>query len=355
MQESNSQNANTYYEKGLDLFLAGRHSEALEYFELAAKYKHPAAYMYLYLMHQNSIGIDNLNKETINSLLLLMNKHNQPLMGNLPGKSYSHYADIQDNFGSLYFFGTGVEKDYKKAFQFYTNAADLRHPNAQNNLGYLYQYGLGTTKNFKEAFKHYGQAKSAHAWENMGIAFLDENALFSDLPLQLKKELKPNIGYEASANLYCAIYCFKQAVELTADEDHLYDINQNLARAETKLYEVKKTYQSAGVQTRSQLKRKHQPAEDKQPPQKKQRLENKESKDKENEKSICTRTRSKKIPEPLSTFVENENPKLPYPKRRELEWQQKNIRRFGIFFEDRKQSRTKEAAITPLSSLASQK
>ena len=49
--------------------------------------------------------------------------------------------------GSLYYNGTGVKKDIRKAFQYYLQAAEANEPMAMNNVGYSYLNGIVVDKN----------------------------------------------------------------------------------------------------------------------------------------------------------------------------------------------------------------
>ena len=58
----------------------------------------------------------------------------------------------------MYFTGTGVEKDMKRAFEYFAKAADKGHAKAQYNLGVLYDRGEGTAQNYEQAFEWYSRA-----------------------------------------------------------------------------------------------------------------------------------------------------------------------------------------------------
>ena len=58
--------------------------------------------------------------------------------------------DIQKlkiNLGCCYYNGYGVVKDYYKAMQWFTKAAEQGHIQAQYNLGICYTYGHGVEQN----------------------------------------------------------------------------------------------------------------------------------------------------------------------------------------------------------------
>jgi uncharacterized protein len=51
----------------------------------------------------------------------------------------------------MYKNGYGVEKDYKKAVEWYIKSAEQGNPSAQNNLGFMYYNGYGVEKDYKKA------------------------------------------------------------------------------------------------------------------------------------------------------------------------------------------------------------
>ena len=58
----------------------------------------------------------------------------------------------------MYEHAKGVKKDYKTAFNYYLQAAELGNAIAQNNLGLCYEKGRGVKKNKQEALKWYEKA-----------------------------------------------------------------------------------------------------------------------------------------------------------------------------------------------------
>lgn len=82
-------------------------------------------------------------------------------------------AYAQNYLGAMYETGAGVEKDKKKAVQWYHAAAEQGLAEAQNNLGLLYYYGNGVNKNHKKAIQWFCKASEqgyAYAQGNLGLA-----------------------------------------------------------------------------------------------------------------------------------------------------------------------------------------
>ncbi len=58
-----------------------------------------------------------------------------------------------------YYLGrNGVKKDYAKAVEYFTTAAEGGHAEAQYRLGWCYQYGFGVSKDLEKARYWFGKA-----------------------------------------------------------------------------------------------------------------------------------------------------------------------------------------------------
>ncbi|MCC5945898.1 MAG: protein kinase [Bernardetiaceae bacterium] len=68
------------------------------------------------------------------------------------------YADAQCNLGVYYNNGTAIEQNLGIAVFWYKKAARLGEPQAQNNLGAMFENGSGTQQDFEEALKWYEKA-----------------------------------------------------------------------------------------------------------------------------------------------------------------------------------------------------
>lgn len=81
------------------------------------------------------------------------------------------YADAQYNLAVCYIEGLGVEKDYKKAFEYLKKAADQGHTMAQNTLGKCY-FDADYGKAF-EYFKRAADQGYAYAQYNLGVCYIE--------------------------------------------------------------------------------------------------------------------------------------------------------------------------------------
>lgn len=70
-------------------------------------------------------------------------------------------ADAQNELGTAYMQGYGVQLDYKKGLHWFIEAAAQGHTGAFANLGICFLTGLGIPKNYKNAFKLLKNRRSA--------------------------------------------------------------------------------------------------------------------------------------------------------------------------------------------------
>lgn len=70
--------------------------------------------------------------------------------------------------GSLYAHGNGVKQDYEKAYNYYKNAMSKNVPEAINSIGFMYFNGFYLEKNLKKACEYY--EKSATLDYGLGAA-----------------------------------------------------------------------------------------------------------------------------------------------------------------------------------------
>ena len=70
---------------------------------------------------------------------------------------FSHAYDdvvITDLIGTMYYEGTGVEKNFNKALNYYKTAAKKNYPLALYHIGDMYFKGIGCKKNYDESYKY---------------------------------------------------------------------------------------------------------------------------------------------------------------------------------------------------------
>lgn len=60
--------------------------------------------------------------------------------------------------GIVYFYGSGVERDYARAFKYFQLSADQGYVEGHFLLGVMYYHGYGVRKDYKMAVKHFNLA-----------------------------------------------------------------------------------------------------------------------------------------------------------------------------------------------------
>jgi uncharacterized protein len=87
-------------------------------------------------------------------------------------------AELQLAEAKKYLLGIGISKNEPKAFQMYSQLAQLNNRKAMNMLGKLYYGGLGVAKNKEQAiywFTQAGQRGVVESWYNIGLIFKDDS------------------------------------------------------------------------------------------------------------------------------------------------------------------------------------
>ena len=87
-------------------------------------------------------------------------------------------AKAQNNLGYMYLNGIGVEKDYRKAFNWYRKSAMQGVAEAQHSLGFIYAEGLGTAAVPALALKWYRlAAEQGLSQAQFNLAYMHENSI----------------------------------------------------------------------------------------------------------------------------------------------------------------------------------
>ena len=64
-------------------------------------------------------------------------------------------ADAEELIGVMYAMGLGVERDDRRAFEWYLRASLKAHPGAQSGIGWYYEVGRGVAKDLVRAYMWY--------------------------------------------------------------------------------------------------------------------------------------------------------------------------------------------------------
>jgi len=92
--------------------------------------------------------------------------------------------DALYELGMKYYFGNGVPKNFKKAFELYTKAALQGHVDAQFDLGQFYMFGNGVPKDSRKAYAWFRMAAMqdhSNAQFNLGYMFLAGDGVSRDI------------------------------------------------------------------------------------------------------------------------------------------------------------------------------
>ncbi len=131
-------------------------------------------------------------KKTVKSPVKLTAKKTAPTAG---AKDPS--AEQDHKRGLLFYKGIGVDKDFKKAAQWFKQAARKGHARAQYNLGIMSYLGQGVPQDYARAaawFKKAGEQDHAAAQYNLGFLYYEGKGVEKD-------DLQAFMWIDRSANL----------------------------------------------------------------------------------------------------------------------------------------------------------
>ena len=123
-----------------------------------------------------------------------------PDQENNPSSQRSSDGEKEFNLGEKYYHGTGVEKNYETAAEWYQKAAETGHVKAMVALGNLYSQGLGVIKNNEETIKWYQKAADVGYSEAMKLLMIcyhegkvvkrDETSIFKWMKKYVETEME---------------------------------------------------------------------------------------------------------------------------------------------------------------------
>ena len=98
-------------------------------------------------------------------------------------------ALAMDLLGDCYYYGEGVEKDLKRSFECYLNAAEAGNIAAQNDVAYAYEMGEGVDKDLNKAIEWYKTASengNKYAMRNLANCYKSGRGVTQDAKLAFK-------------------------------------------------------------------------------------------------------------------------------------------------------------------------
>lgn len=148
-----------------------------------------------------ALGLDKIElPSTLNGELSARIRHDQSLPDTIKTVEKSAFdgdASAQHDLAAIYTAGhAGVKQDYKRAAQWFEEAAHNGVANARYNLGVLYHQGIGVKQDTEKAFQWYKTAAALdhpEAQYNLGIAYIEGIGVAYD-------PLKAATFFESAAN-----------------------------------------------------------------------------------------------------------------------------------------------------------
>ena len=112
--------------------------------------------------------------------------------------------------GTFYYLGDVVNKDYKKAVEYFNKSAELGYSNAYNKLGIMYEDGIGVKKNYVKALFNYKKAaelKNMYGIYNVARCYDYSIGVKQDINKAIKYyNLSGDLGYSQSYYNLSVIY-----------------------------------------------------------------------------------------------------------------------------------------------------
>ncbi|RIB00316.1 hypothetical protein C2G38_2234770, partial [Gigaspora rosea] len=122
--------------------------------------------------------------------------------------------------GYNYELGIGVEKDEKKAFEYYMKAAELGNPTAMQDVSLCYYYGIGVEINYQKSFEYCKKSAdlgNAMGMSNVGDHYQHGQGVDQDYNKAFKYfEKAANIGSSKSA-MYNVDNCYRNGIGTKRD------------------------------------------------------------------------------------------------------------------------------------------
>ena len=127
--------------------------------------------------------------------------------------------------GTFYYLGDVVNKDYKKAAEYFEKSAELGYPDAYNYLGIMYEEGKGVKKAHAKAFFNYSKAaelKNMYGSYNIARCYDCGIGVKKDINKAIRYyNLSGNLGYSSAYYNLSVIY--KDGIGIKKDYDIAFD------------------------------------------------------------------------------------------------------------------------------------
>lgn len=131
------------YEEGDRYYEAGLYEKAYACFMQPENRQNPKAWNTLGIMYNNGYGVEKDERKAVEWYMKA---------------AMNGYAVSQYNLACQYEKGRGVERDYARAMFWYEKAAEQNDSSAELNIGYLYSEGIGVPCDAQKALYWYKKA-----------------------------------------------------------------------------------------------------------------------------------------------------------------------------------------------------
>ncbi|RIB05600.1 hypothetical protein C2G38_2047481, partial [Gigaspora rosea] len=121
--------------------------------------------------------------------------------------------------GYNYQHGIGVEKDEKKAFEYYIKAAELGNSDAMNDLFLCYYYGIGVERNYQKSFEYCKRSAdlgNAHGMCSVGNCYMYGYGVDQDYNKAFEY-YKKSANMSVDAAMYNAARCYRNGTGTKRD------------------------------------------------------------------------------------------------------------------------------------------
>lgn len=210
------------YENG-DL-VERNYKKAVEWYQKSAALGNSDAQNSLGYMYENGCGVEkNLNeacdwyvqavvrgnKYALTNLSVLIDDPKEVLYLVTEAVAWLGLAKAQFDMGVWYSEGSHrLEKDAKKAIEWFIKAANQNLVEAQYNIGYMYENGVGVAKNEKLAYEWYVKAAllgDEIAQKNLGVMYAKGKGVEKDVKLACEWLTKAAYQGEPTAQSYLGL------------------------------------------------------------------------------------------------------------------------------------------------------
>lgn len=143
-------------------------------------------------------------------------------------------SEAQYRLGECYYYGNGIEQDYKKAVEWYEKSAEQGYAKAQNNLGFCYGKGYGVEKNLEKEVEWYiksAEQGNSIAQRNLGKCYYYGNGIEKDIEkARILWEKSSQQGY-LPANSDLGVYYLDLGTQYIEERNTVEQFNDNYEKA----------------------------------------------------------------------------------------------------------------------------